>query len=88
MELLKEYLLQNWALVLVLMAFTIMLMITVFFRKKTIRRLYILIIFVFLATKKGIEMLSIPFQKSAHLLKIFCCVFRRSRGLFLVQSVK
>ena len=48
MEILKEYLLQNWALVLVLMAFTIMLMITVFFRKKTIRRLYNLIIFVFL----------------------------------------
>lgn len=48
MELVKEYLLQNWALVLVLMAFAIMLVITVFLGKKTIRRLYFLIGFIFL----------------------------------------
>ena len=48
MDILKDYLLQNWALVLVLMAFTIMLMITVSLQKKTINRLYILIAFVFI----------------------------------------
>ena len=48
MDLLKQYLLENWALILVLLAFVIMLMITVFLSKKTIRRLYILIAFIFL----------------------------------------
>lgn len=48
MDILKEYLLQNWALILILMAFAIMLMITVFLNKKTIRRMYMLIGVVFL----------------------------------------
>jgi len=44
----KEYLLQNWSLILVLSAFAIALRITVFLDKKTIRRMYILIVGVFL----------------------------------------
>ena len=44
----KEYLLQNWPLLLVLAAFAIALSITVFLDKKTIRRMYILIVGVFL----------------------------------------
>ncbi|MBR6916577.1 MAG: GGDEF domain-containing protein [Clostridia bacterium] len=44
----KEYLLQNWLLMLVLSAFAIALHITVFLDKKTIRRLYTLIVGVFL----------------------------------------
>ena len=47
MDILKEYLLQNWALILVLIAFVIMLMITVFLNKKTIRKMYALIGVVF-----------------------------------------
>ena len=43
-----EYLLQNWSLILVLSAFAIALRITVFLDKKTIRRMYILIVGVFL----------------------------------------
>ena len=39
----KEYLLENWALILVLLAFVISLRTTVFLDKKTIRRFYILI---------------------------------------------
>ena len=45
---LKEYLLQNWSLILVLSAFAVALHITVFLDKKTIRRMYILIVGVFL----------------------------------------
>lgn len=45
---LKEYLLQNWSLILVLAAFAIALSITVFLDKKTIRRMYVLIVGVFL----------------------------------------
>lgn len=47
MDVLKEYILQNWALILVLMAFAIMLMITVFLNKNMINRMYILIFLVF-----------------------------------------
>ena len=47
MDVLKEYILQNWALILVLMAFVIMLIITVFLDTKTIKRMYILIGVVF-----------------------------------------
>lgn len=48
MDILKEYILQNWILVLVLMAFAIMLFITVFLNKKTKTRLFILIGVIFL----------------------------------------
>ena len=44
----KEYILQNWSLILVLLAFVIMLIITVFLNKQTIRRMYILIASVFI----------------------------------------
>ena len=42
-----EYLIQNWILILILIAFAIMLTITVFLPKKTVRRMYILIAAVF-----------------------------------------
>ena len=44
----KEYLLQNWSLILALSAFAIALQITVFLDKKMIRRMFILIVGVFL----------------------------------------
>lgn len=44
----KEYLLQNWSLILTLSAFAIALQITVFLDKKMIRRIFILIVGVFL----------------------------------------
>lgn len=48
MDIFKEYLIQNWGMILILMAFVILLMITVFLKKSTIRRMYILIGAVFL----------------------------------------
>ena len=48
MEVFKEYILQNWALILVLMAFVIMLIITVFLDKQTIKKMYLLIGAVFI----------------------------------------
>lgn len=47
MELVKEYILENWALILILLAFAIMLKITVFLDKKTVIRMYALIASVF-----------------------------------------
>ena len=48
MNILKEYILQNWALILILLAFIVLLFITVFLDKKTIKRMFLLIIFIFL----------------------------------------
>ena len=47
MDAFKQYLIQNCGLVLILLAFTIILQITVFLDKKTLRRMYILIAAVF-----------------------------------------
>ena len=44
----KDYLLQNWPLILILLAFVISLITTVFLNKKTIIRLFFLIGFIFL----------------------------------------
>ena len=47
LDIIKEYLLQNWALILVLLAFVVMLVITVFLNKATINKMYVLIALVF-----------------------------------------
>ncbi len=44
----KEYLLQNWALILILLAFAISLATTVFLERRTIIRLYVLIVSIFI----------------------------------------
>ena len=44
----KDYLIQNWVLILVLFAFAISLKMTVFLEKKTIRRMLVMILAVFL----------------------------------------
>lgn len=44
---LKEYLLQNWALLLVLVAFAIALKVTVFLEKRTVRHFYAMIVEIF-----------------------------------------
>ena len=48
MKVVLDYLIQNWALILVLLAFVIMLSITVFLDKKTVRRMFLLIGAVFI----------------------------------------
>lgn len=48
MEMLKDYFLQNWPLILILLAFIISLITTVFLEKKTVVKMYVLIIAVFL----------------------------------------
>ena len=48
MDTIVSYLIQNWALILVLIAFAIMLMITIFLDRRTIIRMYVLIVAIFL----------------------------------------
>ncbi len=43
----KEYLLQNWAQILILIAFVIMLKTTVFLERKVVKKMYILIAVIF-----------------------------------------
>ena len=45
---LKDYIVQNWALILILPAFAISLKTTIFLDKKSVKRLYILIAGIFL----------------------------------------
>ena len=47
MNVFLEYLVQNWGLILILIAFVITLAVTVFLDKKTVRRMYILIALLF-----------------------------------------
>lgn len=47
-DILKEYLLQNWILILILGAFVVIILITSFFSKKTVIRLSILLISIFI----------------------------------------
>lgn len=47
MNVFLEYLVQNWGLILILIAFVITLAVTVFLDKKTVRRMYILIALIF-----------------------------------------
>ena len=44
----SDYVLQNWALILILLAFTAVLKTTVFLERRTIQRMYVLIVLVFL----------------------------------------
>lgn len=48
MDYFANYLIQNWAMILVLLAFAIMLRVTVFLNKRTVMRMYILMVAVFL----------------------------------------
>ena len=45
---LRDYIIQNWALILILPAFAISLKTTIFLDKKSVKRLYILIAGIFL----------------------------------------
>lgn len=84
----KEYLLQNWPLLLVLAAFAIALSITVFLDKKTIRRMYILIVGVFLLS----IVVFTEFEYAAHspdrrLLRGILIAIRYSATPFIISQI-
>ena len=47
MELIREYLIQNWSVILILLAFAVMLKVTVFLDQKIIKKMYILVVALF-----------------------------------------
>lgn len=87
MTILKEYILQNWALILVLLAFVIMLLITVFLDKKTIRKLYALIIFIFLLSiSVFFEFYLFEQNKHIGVVKVLVCI-RYSSTPFIISLI-
>ena len=87
MDMFKEYITQNWALILVLIAFTIMLIITVFLDKKTIRRLFILIGFIFLLSiSVFFEFYLLGEKKYLEVVKVLVCI-RYSATPFIISLI-
>jgi len=87
LEIFKEYIMQNLALILILLAFAVMLFITVFLDKKTIRRLYVLIIYVFLLSIS--VFLEFHFQSKNQypvFVKVLICI-RYSSTPFIISLI-
>ena len=87
MDIFKEYIVQNWGLVLILIAFAIMLFITVFLDKKTIRHLYILIGFLFfLSISVFLEFYFLSENKYPELVKVLVFI-RYSSTPFIISLI-
>ena len=83
----KEYLLQNWSLILILSAFAIALSITVFMNKKTIRRMYILIVSVFLLSISVFVEFYLASHGGDRILRSILMAIRYSATPFLVSHI-
>lgn len=83
----REYLLQNWALVLTLSAFAIALQITVFIDKKTIRRMLVLIAGVFLLSIVVFVEFEIATSVEYRVLRIVLMAIRYSATPFIVSLI-
>jgi len=83
----KEYLLQNWSLVLTLSALAIALQMTVFFDKKTIRRMLILIVGVFLLSIAVFVEFEIAMSAEYRVLRIVLMAIRYSATPFIVSLI-
>lgn len=87
MDLLKEFLLQNWTLVLILSAFAIALHISVFLDKKTVRRMYVLIAVVFFLTLIVFAEFNVPAVAEHRLLRGVLMALRYSATPFIIAQL-
>ena len=83
----KEYLLQNWSLILVLSAFAIALSISVFLDKKTIRRMYVLIVGIFLLSISVFIEFNVVTSVEYRLLRCFLIAIRYSATPFIIAQI-
>ena len=82
-----KYFLENWSLILILLAFTISLMTTVFLDRKTIQRMYVLIVLVFvLSIIVYIEFL-LADKGSSRDLRLVLMALRYSATPFIIAQV-
>ncbi|MBP5209950.1 MAG: GGDEF domain-containing protein [Clostridia bacterium] len=83
----KEYILQNWSLILILSAFAIALRITVFLDKKTIRRLYVLVAGVFLLSLAVFAEFEYAMYSEHRVLRCVLMAIRYSATPFFVSQI-
>ena len=83
----KEYLLQNWSLLLVLSAFAIALHITVFLDKKTIRRMLALVVGVFLLSIAVFVEFEIAVSAEYRVLRAVLMAIRYSATPFIISQL-
>ena len=83
----KEYLLQNWSLVLALSALAIALKITVFLDRKTIKRMLILVVGVFLLSIVVFVEFEIAISAEYRVLRIVLMAIRYSATPFIISQL-
>ena len=84
---LKEYVMQNWSLILVLSAFTIALRISVFLDRKTIKRMYILVVGVFLLSIAVFAEFNMPAVAESKILRGILMAIRYSATPFVLAQL-
>ena len=84
---LKQYIIQNWALILILIAFAISLVTTVFLEKKTIIRMYVLIIMTFLLSIIVFTEFYLPKEDAYRTARIIMMAIRYSATPFITALV-
>ena len=84
---LKEYFLQNWTLVLILSAFAIALRITVFLNRKTIKRMLVLVVGVFLLSIAVFAEFNIEAVGGMRILRGILIAIRYSSTPFIVAQL-
>ncbi|MBQ6731371.1 MAG: GGDEF domain-containing protein [Bacilli bacterium] len=87
MEMFKEYILQNWILILLLGAFTIILATTAFLDKKTTRRTYILIASIFLLSISVFIEFYFENDISYKMLRLVLMAIRYSATPFIIAQI-
>ena len=83
----KDYLLQNWILILVLSAFAIALRISVFLNRKTIKRMYVLIVGVFLLSIAVYAEFNLAVVAENRILRGILMAFRYSATPFVLAQL-
>jgi len=84
---LKEYILQNWSLIMVLSAFAVALHITVFLDKKIIRRMYVLIVAIFLLSIAVFVEFEVAVTPQYRMLRSILMAIRYSATPFIIAQL-
>ena len=87
MDVLKDYIIYNWALILILIAFVIMLIITVFLNKKTVNRMYILIIAIFILSIVVFFEYYLTLNNGNHLIRKILIAIRYSATPIIISLI-
>ena len=87
MELIREYLIQNWSVILILLAFAVMLKVTVFLDQKVIKKMYILVIVLFAFSMTVFFEYYLEEQNVLENVRIVLMMIRYSTTPFIIAMV-